>query len=83
MLQDVEQFADVAGLEACVDMLKKGALVARDPTDIEIIPELDENDRIALRDELSRKWNQPKAMWLTVAVCSIGAAVQGWDQVSI
>lgn len=26
------------------------------------------------------RWRQPKALYLTVILCSIGAAVQGWDQ---
>lgn len=26
------------------------------------------------------KWRQPVALYFTVILCSIGAAVQGWDQ---
>lgn len=34
----------------------------------------------ALRDEVLHKWRQPFALYATIVICSIGAAVQGWDQ---
>ena len=61
-------------------LLKKGALVAQDPPAFEQIAELDEIERDALRNEVLHKWRQPKSLYFTVILCSIGAAVQGWDQ---
>lgn len=81
LLVQVEAFVRKVGLNSEMDIFRKGALVAQNPNRWETIPELDENDRRALQDEANRKWHQPKSMWLTVVVCSIGAAVQGWDQV--
>ena len=63
-----------------VPLLKKGALVAQDPPAFESIAELDEVERDALRNEVLHKWRQPGALYFTVILCSIGAAVQGWDQ---
>ena len=63
-----------------IPLLKKGALVAQDPPAFEQIPELDEVERDALRNEVLHKWRQPGALYFTVILCSIGAAVQGWDQ---
>lgn len=64
-------------------LLRKGALVARDPSNYEDIngeEALDDAEVEALRDEVLHKWRQPKALYYTIIICSIGAAVQGWDQ---
>ena len=61
-------------------LIRKGALVAQDPTAIETMEELDETERDALRNEVVHRWRQPIALYYTIILCSIGAAVQGWDQ---
>ena len=61
-------------------LLQRGALVAQDPASFEQISELEEHERDALRNEVLHKWRQPFALYLTVILCSVGAAVQGWDQ---
>ena len=61
-------------------LLRKGALVAQDPPAFEQIEDLEDVERDALRNEVLHKWRQPKALYFTVILCSIGAAVQGWDQ---
>ena len=63
-----------------IPLLKKGALVAQNPPAFEQVSELDEVERDALRNEVLHKWRQPKSLYFTVILCSIGAAVQGWDQ---
>ena len=63
-----------------VPLLKKGALVAQDPPAFEQVDDLDDIERDALRNEVLHKWRQPRALYFTVILCSIGAAVQGWDQ---
>lgn len=35
---------------------------------------------MALKDEVLYKWRVPRILYLTIITCSIGAAVQGWDQ---
>ena len=59
-----------------VDLLKKGALVAQDPPGFESLQELDEDDKITLRREITHKWSQPRILYVTIGLCSIGAAVQ-------
>lgn len=61
-------------------MLKKGALVAQDPAGYQNLSELNEDEKNALYLEVTKKWHHPFLLYMTVAVCSIGAAVQGWDQ---
>ncbi|CAG8283231.1 unnamed protein product [Penicillium salamii] len=80
LLAEVESFARENGLWDHLPIFRKGALVAQNPTEFESINELDEEDRTVLRNELTRKWHHPKALWLTIFTCSVGAAVQGWDQ---
>ncbi|RDL38431.1 MFS general substrate transporter [Venustampulla echinocandica] len=83
LLHEVDDFANEKGLGDIIPLLRKGALVARDPTNYEDIdgPErLSDEEVEALRNEVLHKWRQPKALYFTIVCCSIGAAVQGWDQ---
>lgn len=75
-MRDVETFAQEYNVTNIIPELKKGALVARDPADFENIPDLTETEITALRDEVDHKWRQPKALYFTIILCSIGAAVQ-------
>lgn len=83
LLDQVEDFANTRGLQEILPLLRKGALVARDPTNYEDITgaeALNELEIEALRDEVLHKWRQPIALYITIVICSVGAAVQGWDQ---
>jgi hypothetical protein len=77
-MRDVEHFAREHDLEDIVGHLKKGALVAQDPTGFENIEMLVEEDKEHLRYERTHKWKHPLSLYTTIIVCSIGAAVQGW-----
>ena len=76
LLSDVEQFAKEREMTDISDLLKRGALVAQDPASFETIEELSEDEKIALRRETTHKWSQPRTLYFTVILCSIGAAVQ-------
>lgn len=78
-MADVERFAQETGLTAETDLLKRGALVAQNPGGYESL-DLSDEEKEALRMEITKKWHHPMKLYITVAVCSIGAAVQGWDQ---
>ena len=80
LFQNVDEFAQVAGMQDEIPLLRKGAQVAQDPPAFEAITELTDEEREALRDEVLHKWRAPRALYVTVILCSIGAAVQGWDQ---
>jgi hypothetical protein len=77
---DVEMYARNHALGDIVWLLKKGALAGQSPENIDNIVELDEEDRQALRFEASHRWNHPPLLYLTIALNSIGGAIQGWDQ---
>jgi hypothetical protein len=53
--------------------------VAQNPAGFEDL-DLAEDEKDALRVEVNKKWTHPWKLYMTVIVCSIGAAVQGWDQ---
>lgn len=76
VLRDVEDFAEEYNVTDILPELKKGALVARDPTEFETVADLTEPELTALRDEVLHKWRQPRSLYFTIILCSIGAAVQ-------
>lgn len=80
LFQNVEDFARDANLADHVPLFQRGALVAQNPPEFESIAELNETEKDALRNEVLHKWRQPWSLYFTVILCSIGAAVQGWDQ---
>ncbi|TIC97698.1 putative polyol transporter 2 [Colletotrichum higginsianum] len=83
LIRDVDAFAHEKGLQEYIPVLRKGALVAQDPTGFEEIDgdeALNQAEVQVLHDEVLHKWRVPKILYLTIITCSIGAAVQGWDQ---
>lgn len=80
LLEDVDNFAAEHNLLHALPLLKKGALAAQNPQEIDRMPELTEEDRQALHDEVQHRWKHPKALYVTVILNSVAAAVQGWDQ---
>ncbi|KIW21670.1 hypothetical protein PV08_02250 [Exophiala spinifera] len=79
MLQ-VERFATDKGLLDILPLLQKGAYVAQAAIPLAEIEELDPDELEGLQHEIKHRWTHPFALYATVFVCSIGAAVQGWDQ---
>ena len=53
---------------------------ARDQTGFESMSELTQEEKTFLAGERDHRWRHPLTLYLTIALCSIGAAVQGWDQ---
>lgn len=83
LMSDVESFAQRNGLQEHTLLLKKGALVAQNPADPHAIDgdeKLTAHELNILEREITHKWDMPARLFITIATCSIGAAVQGWDQ---
>ncbi|KAL2354413.1 hypothetical protein BJ546DRAFT_949636 [Cryomyces antarcticus] len=76
LLADVEEFARTHELEEITGLLQKGALVAQDPAEFETVEGLTDQERESLRNEVIHKWRQPRSLYMTVILCSVGAAVQ-------
>ncbi|KAL4755371.1 hypothetical protein BDW72DRAFT_200030 [Aspergillus terricola var. indicus] len=80
VLRDVEEFAREYDLTDLLPNLRKGALIARDSESFRSVPGITPQDIRTIQDETDHKWRQPRALYFTIILCSIGAAVQGWDQ---
>lgn len=80
LLDDVHRFAAEYDLTDHIEVLQKGALVAQRPHELDDISELSEEDRETLRQEVTHRWRHPRALYFTIAMNSIGSAVQGWDK---
>ncbi|KAH6603290.1 sugar transporter [Trichoderma cornu-damae] len=81
LFANVAEFHRSRGLPSDIlFLLQKGALVAQNPAAFESLDELDEDEKQALREEVTHRWKHPWALYYTVGLCSIAAAIQGWDQ---
>ena len=82
LLADVEAFHRKKALpDEILPLLRKGALVAQSPAEFETVEELSDDERQALREEVTHRWKHPWALYYTIVMNSIAAAIQGWDQV--
>ncbi|KUI67412.1 Putative polyol transporter 1 [Cytospora mali] len=57
----------------------RGSLAAQNPDCYEDIEELTPEDKTLLRREVTHKWHLSKHLYFTIALCSLGSAIQGWD----
>lgn len=76
LLEDVDDFARRHDLTHASEMLRKGALVAQNPSKYEDVAELTDDERYHLAREVTHKWRHPRLLYVTIIICSIGAAVQ-------
>ena len=77
LMQDAANFSKTHGLGHLEEEFQKGALIAQDPTIFESLPQLNEEDKVILRRELTHRWEQPLQLYYLVILCSLSAAVQG------
>ncbi|RDA90098.1 hypothetical protein CP533_2562 [Ophiocordyceps camponoti-saundersi (nom. inval.)] len=81
LLDNVTRFQQDKGLPADIlPLLQKGALVAQDPAGFEELEDLDDAEKVALREEVTHRWKHPWPLYYTIILNSIAAAIQGWDQ---
>jgi sugar porter (SP) family MFS transporter len=81
LLEDVTTWQQAKGLPADIlPLLKKGALVAQNPALFESLDDIDEDEKQALREEVTHRWKHPWPLYYTIFLNSIAAAIQGWDQ---
>ncbi|KAH7322701.1 hypothetical protein B0I35DRAFT_476624 [Stachybotrys elegans] len=83
LMTDVHHWVEKYGLQEHEPLFRKGALIAQNPAEAAAIDgaeKLEPEELIAIEREVTHRWHMPKKLFLTIATCSIGAAVQGWDQ---
>jgi hypothetical protein len=84
LFENVTRFQQEKGLpEDILPLLKKGALVAQEPAAFESLEDLDEDEKRALKEEVTHRWKHPWPLYYTIFLNSIAAAIQGWDQVRL
>jgi hypothetical protein len=62
LMADVDDYANKNDLNDILPTLRKAALVAQNPVGFEEMPELDDNDKDRLRDEVTHRWRHPKML---------------------
>lgn len=72
LMRDVEHFAKEKDLEDLTELLKRGALVAQNPAQVDHIETLEATEREALQLERDHKWKHPLSLYVTIFICSIG-----------
>lgn len=77
---EVLQFTEQYSLTKYLDTFQKAAYLATGDYPLATVPELSTAEKLALQWEKDRKWRQPKMLYFTILVCSIGAIEQGWAQ---
>lgn len=77
LVSDALEFANAHGLEEHGDLFAKAAMVAQQNKNFASIPDLTEDERIALQYEKDHKWHGSKMLWFSVTLCAVGAATQG------
>ena len=83
IFEDAEHFATTHGLSTYTPLFQKAALLIQGSTSSSQNPSLTLTELTALRHETTHKWRQPKMLYFTFLVCSLGAVVQGWSQTGI
>ena len=78
----VESFTTLHNLQDQLSIFQKASelLQSDHPEDVlSLTPE----ESSALRREITNKWAQPRLLYFTILICSLGAVEQGWAQTSM
>ena len=81
--EDVEEFVARYGLLDRVSVFRNASALLQNGGDYERTPGLSTTEIEALEQESTKKWSQPKLLYFTIFVCSIGAIEQGWAQTAL
>lgn len=87
MKEEIKEFIQKTGLGDYHLYFLKGAFIAQSdrafssPLSDGLMLTSDEED--SLREENGYRWRHPRALWQLVALCAVGAVVQGWDESAI
>ena len=72
----VARFVEEQGLHDIGDLLHKGAQIGRDPFAPQVVTDLSEPEREALKDENRHRFRHPPKFWLTISLLCCGAILQ-------
>src|ERR1700761_6829802 len=77
---EVLDFARKYNLMPKIEYFYKASALLLSDMPIEQISNITTDEIIAIKQEIDHKWMQPKMLYFTMLVCSIGAIEQGWAQ---
>jgi sugar porter (SP) family MFS transporter len=66
-----------------LSLLEKASILHEHDLSFSDAPDLTTSELSAVHREVSHKWQQPKLLYFVIAVCSLGAVLQGWAQTSM
>lgn len=79
LYSQVSAFCSEYGFTHKQDIFFRGALAAQNPTTYDSLPDLTPDDKLWLQRESTHRWTLPRSLYFTIALCSLGSAVQRWD----
>ncbi|EXJ88907.1 hypothetical protein A1O3_01971 [Capronia epimyces CBS 606.96] len=82
-LGDVHCFVQRHHLAHHTVVFEKAAIIVLGETPLSSVPGITATELRALQQETENKWKQPKTLYFTILVCSIGAVEQGWAQTAM
>ncbi|EXJ94720.1 hypothetical protein A1O1_03117 [Capronia coronata CBS 617.96] len=77
---DAHAFTEEHHLARYTEVFEKAATIIHGEVDLDSVPGMTTSEAQALQDETENKWRQPKMLYFTILVCSLGAVEQGWAQ---
>ncbi|KAI9617773.1 hypothetical protein H4Q26_012637, partial [Puccinia striiformis f. sp. tritici PST-130] len=83
---EVEEIARMSSKLAIlwpVHSFRRGAILAADPSDLDRLPEITDDERQWVSFESTRQWKQPMTMFYIAVISSMAAIVQGMDEVRL
>jgi len=91
METEIDSFIATTELEEYSDYIRRGALLCQDrnafererPDGLKLKPIEKRYLDLEYSTRRSDKFRQAGRLWLLVALCSLGAAVQGWDESAV
>ncbi|KAA1129411.1 hypothetical protein PGTUg99_032672 [Puccinia graminis f. sp. tritici] len=80
LIDEAEEFCLKHSLLEHVHTFRRGAILAADPSDLDRLPQITEEERQWVSFETTRKWKQPMTMFYIAVISSMAAIVQGMDE---
>lgn len=80
LMSNVDDFCKKYNLTDFTDDFRNGALIAQNPSNLQDMPNLSQEDKTILEREKTHRWSQPYTLYWLCVMCSLAAAVQGMDE---
>ncbi|KAI7938352.1 hypothetical protein MJO28_015272 [Puccinia striiformis f. sp. tritici] len=80
LIDEAEEFCLKYSLMEHVHSFRRGAILAADPSDLDRLPEITDDERQWVSFESTRQWKQPMTMFYIAVISSMAAIVQGMDE---